>query len=193
MRDAKKAKVIETAQSVFFRYGFRRATMGDLAAAAGISRPALYLLYCNKEEVFEAVLRDFVTRTLADIRAGLPAQPTAEAKLRFAFELWAVRPFGLLRATPDAKELIDCDFAFAREAIDQSTTAFEAELTAILTPLHAMAPTQALTPDQIARILTRAVHGFKESAQTPEALQTMIDGLLSMVLGSLRTDAAAPS
>ena len=32
MNNAKKAKVIEAAQGVFFRYGYRRVTMGDLAA-----------------------------------------------------------------------------------------------------------------------------------------------------------------
>lgn len=191
MREAKKAKVLEAAQSVFFRYGYRRTTMGDLASAAGISRPALYLLYCNKEQVFEAVLRDFLARTLAEVREGLKAPGTVEEKLRLAFDLWAVRPFGLLLATPDAKEMIDCGLAFAREAIDQGTAAFEAELAATLAPLHAQAPDQALTPDQIARILTRAVHGFKESAQDSESLRAMIEGLLKMVLGSLRTDAAA--
>ena len=74
MNEAKKAKVVEAAQAVFFRYGFRRVTMGDLAQAAGISRPALYLLFCNKEEVFEATLRAFSARTLGAVRAGLPAQ-----------------------------------------------------------------------------------------------------------------------
>ena len=190
MRDAKKAKVLEAAQSVFFRYGYRRTTMGDLASAAGVSRPALYLLYCNKEQVFEAVLRDFLARTLAEVRETLKAPVGAEEKLRLAFDLWAVRPFGLLMATPDAKELIDCGFEFAREAIDQGTAAFEAELAAILAPLHAQAPDPALTPDQIARILTRAVHGFKESARDPESLRAMIEGLLKMVLGSLRAEPA---
>ena len=187
MRDAKKAKVIEAAQSVFFRYGYRRVTMGDLAEAAGISRPALYLLYCNKEHVFEAVLRAFTTRSLEEVREGLPAHPTPEAKLRYAFEVWAVRPFGLLMATPDAKELVDCGFEFAKDAIEQSLAAFETELTIVLTPLCAETPSQTLTPDQIARILTRAVHGFKESATSPEDLRAMIDGLLRMVLGSLRS------
>lgn len=193
MREAKKAKVLEAAQSVFFRYGYRRTTMGDLASAAGVSRPALYLLYCNKEQVFEAVLRDFLDRTLAQVREGLKAPATVEERLRLAFDLWAVRPFGLLLTTPDAKELIDCSFEFAREAIDRGTAAFEVELAAVLAPLHAQATDQTLTPDQIARILTRAVHGFKESAKDPESLRAMIDGLLKMVLGSLRTDSGGRS
>lgn len=191
MREAKKAKVLEAARSVFLRYGFRRVTMGDIASAAGISRPALYLHFCNKESLFEGVLRTFTTQALEEVRAGLAAQPTPEAQLRFAFEVWAVRPFGLLTATPDAKELIDCGFEFAREAIEQGSRAFEAEVAAILAPLCAakqasdQAPAQAQTPEQIARILTRAVHGFKQTATSMEDLRGMIEGLLGMVLGAL--------
>lgn len=37
---------------------------------------------------------------------------------------------------------------------------------------------------QIARILTRAVHGFKESASSLEDLRGMIDGLLTLTLAA---------
>jgi len=187
MRESKKAKVLEAAQSVFLRYGFRRVTMGDLAEAAGMSRPALYLHFCNKEKLFEGVLRTFTTQALEEVRKGLAAQPTPEAQLRFAFEVWAVRPFGLLTATPDAKELIDCGFEFAREAIEQGSQAFEAEVAAILAPLCAggQASGQTQSPEQIARILTRAVHGFKQTATSMEDLRGMIEGLLGMVLAAL--------
>ena len=186
MGSEKKAKVLEAAESVFLRFGYRRTTMGDLAAAAGMSRPALYLVFCNKEEVFEAVLRTFTARTLAEIRQGLDARPTPIEKLRFAFELWAVRPFGFFEASPELREPLHGGLAFARPAIDEAIVAFEVELVGILAPLGASAPAKALPPEQIARVLTRAVHGFKESAKNPEELRAMIDGLLEMVLGSLR-------
>ncbi len=183
MMDAKKARVIAAAEAVFLRYGFRRVTMGDLATAAGVSRPALYLLFCNKEEVFEGVLRSFTGRVLDEVRAGVATRTTPEEKLRFAFDVWAVRPFDLLMASPDAKELIDCGFAFAKDAIDQSYAAFEAEVAAILRPL---AGDRAPAPEDTARILTRAVHGFKESAAGLEDLRRMIDGLLTLTLAALR-------
>lgn len=186
MGEEKKARVLEAAESVFLRFGFRRTTMGDLAAAAGISRPALYLLFCRKEEVFEGVLRAYTSRTLAEIRQGLGARPTPLEKLRFAFELWAVRPFGFFEASPELREPFHGGLAFAKGALDEAVAAFEVELAAILAPLHAAAPARALPPDQIARVLTRAVHGFKESARDADELRTMIDGLLEMVLASLR-------
>ncbi|MBI1751757.1 MAG: TetR/AcrR family transcriptional regulator [Acidobacteria bacterium] len=185
MREAKKAKVIQAAEASFLRYGYRRVTMGDIASAAGLSRPALYLHFCNKETIFEAVLRAFMTRAIEDLRAGLAQQGTVEDRLRFAFDVWAVRPFGLLAATPDAKELIDCGFEFAREAINQGTEAFEAELAAILAPRLGSNPGAESQAQDVARILTRAVQGFKQTATSPEDLRTMIHGLLNLVLPSL--------
>jgi len=186
MNEAKKARVIEAAQAVFFRYGYRRVTMGDLAQAAGVSRPALYLMFCNKESIFQATLVAFTGRAMAELRAGLPAQPTPWDKLRFAFEVWAVQPFRLLMDSPDAKELIDCRLPFARATLEQSYAAFEAELAAILAPLVARAPAQAPAPEQTARILTRAVHGFRESVTSQEELRTLIDGLLTLTLAALQ-------
>lgn len=191
MGQDKKARVLEAAESVFLRFGYRRTTMGDLAAAAGLSRPALYLVFCNKEEVFEAVLRSFTARTLEEIRQGLDARPTPLEKLRFAFELWAVRPFGFFEASPELREPLHGGLAFAKGAIDQAVADFEALLVDILGPLGAAAPAKALSPDQIARVLTRAVHGFKESAKDPEELRAMIEGLLAMVLASLRSEPEA--
>lgn len=186
MGNEKKARVLEAAESVFLRFGYRRTTMGDLAAAAGMSRPALYLVFCNKEEVFEAVLRAFTARTLAEVRQGLEARPTPLEKLRFAFDLWAVRPFGFFEASPELREPHHGGLAFAKGAIDQAVATFEAELVGILAPLGPTAPAKALPPEQIARVLTRAVHGFKESAKDADELRAMIDGLLEMVLASLR-------
>ena len=179
MNNAKKAKVIEAAQGVFFRYGYRRVTMGDLAGAAGISRPALYLLFCNKEEVFQATLRAFTARALREVHEGLPAQATAKDKLTYAFEVWAIKPYVLLMASPDAKELIDGTFTFAKDALGQGHAAFEAELAAILTPLGAK------DPGQTARLLAGAVRGFKEAARNLEDLRAMIMGMVDLTLTSL--------
>ncbi|WP_353198367.1 helix-turn-helix domain-containing protein [Sandarakinorhabdus sp.] len=51
----RRARVVTAAISAFSRHGYRRCTMADIAAAAGMSRPALYLLFPGKEAVFRAV------------------------------------------------------------------------------------------------------------------------------------------
>jgi AcrR family transcriptional regulator len=186
MRSEKEAKVLEAARSVFLRYGYRRTTMGDIASAAGISRPALYLLFCNKERVFEAVLRKFVANVLEEVRIGVAKQGTPIEKLRLAFELWAVQPFALMIDSPDARDLVQCGFEFADKAMMQGYDAFEALLISILETFPGPRPAGAPNLEQIAHVLTISVRGFKGAAHSVPELREMIDALLNLTTVSLR-------
>jgi len=68
---SKRQRALDAGARVFLRFGFARATMGDIARAAGMSRPALYLIFCGKEEVFEAVVAQWSENSLARIATGL--------------------------------------------------------------------------------------------------------------------------
>lgn len=85
---SKEELVLDSATDVFTRYGFARTTMGDIAAKAGISRPALYLLFPDKEAAFSRVIARMDERSLTEIAAALPALPTLEAKLLHACLAW---------------------------------------------------------------------------------------------------------
>lgn len=180
MGNAKDLQIIEAAASVFLRYGFRRTTMGDIAEAAGTSRPALYLRYCNKEKIFETVLKGFAARTLDEIRSGLPAHATALEQLRFAFDCWAVRPFTMMQGSPDARDLANCSLSFAEPVITQSYAAFEAILVPILARLPAFQDGAEPTAEAVAHVLAVSVKGFKAEARDAGELKAMIDTLLTL-------------
>ena len=55
--NSKRKKIRDNAKSVFLRYGFQRTSMDDIAKAAGMSRPALYLIYKNKEDIYCDILQ----------------------------------------------------------------------------------------------------------------------------------------
>jgi len=134
MAGEKEAKVIAAATQVFLRYGFRRATMGDIAEAARISRRALYLVFPSKEVVFTAVTAWLFTAALDEIRQGLVRFATAEEKLAFAFEAWCVRPFEIILASPDATDLPQSSYEFATDVTTKAAADFEALLAEVLQP-----------------------------------------------------------
>jgi AcrR family transcriptional regulator len=182
MGKEKDNHIIQAATSVFLRYGFRRTTMGDIAEAAGVSRPALYLRFCNKEHIFQTVLKDFAARTLEQIRGGLPEFKTPMEQLHFAFECWAVRPFSLMQGSPDARDLTSCNLAFAETVKSQSHAEFEAILAPILRSLPAFQGQGDPTPGAVAHVLTLSVHGFKTEARDVAELRAMIDTLLKLAV-----------
>jgi AcrR family transcriptional regulator len=53
---ARLAHVLETALTVFTRYGFRKTSIEDIAKAAGISRQGIYFHFRNKDEIFRVLV-----------------------------------------------------------------------------------------------------------------------------------------
>jgi AcrR family transcriptional regulator len=180
---SKEERVIAGATDVFLRYGFARTTMGDIAERVGISRPALYLLFANKEEAFAAVIRRLNDDQLAAIRAALPGLPTLHAKVLFACETWGAHGVDLMTAHPDAKDLFDLSFAPVQEIYLKFQTLL-AEL------LEGPAAGSALNakPAQLARVVTFAMRGFRETASNGRDMRRLIALQVSLLLAALGVD-----
>jgi AcrR family transcriptional regulator len=55
-RDQKRSAILDAAEGIFGSQGLQKTTMGDIAAAAEVSRPLLYRYFRDKEALFEAVV-----------------------------------------------------------------------------------------------------------------------------------------
>jgi AcrR family transcriptional regulator len=184
MSDDKKSRILAAARSVFLSYGFKRVNMNDIAEAAGVSRPALYVLFKNKEEIFIAAYLRWVHETIAQVEAAMAQTASPQDKLARAFEFWAVGPFEITMASPAAEELIGCNFAFAQAAREQSTATFEATIAPVVAKLSETLPAASrIAPGRIAHVLVSAVRGFKQSAATPDDMRRLIGELLLLSFG----------
>ncbi len=178
-------RIIAAARQVFMRYGFKRVTMGEIAAAAGMSRAALYLVYPSKEDVLTAVVTRVFAAMLDEIRHGLGRFAPVEEQLTFALDVWCVAQFELVQASPDAKDLYESSYQFAAEVTAKATADFVALVAGVLEPLVRQQARVALSSVQIAQVLASAVPGFKDSVATTEQLRAMIARLITIVLASL--------
>ncbi|HEY6868410.1 MAG TPA: helix-turn-helix domain-containing protein, partial [Novosphingobium sp.] len=106
----KVGRVLEAAAAQFMRYGYARTTMGDIAVAAGMSRPSLYLLYPGKAEVFEAAVRHLSQTRYAEIREALRADGDWRGKLQMVCEQVLLVIYELQRDNPDARDMDDLAF-----------------------------------------------------------------------------------
>jgi AcrR family transcriptional regulator len=184
MSGDKKSRILAAARSVFLSYGFKRVSMSDIAEAACVSRPALYVLFKNKEEIFIAAYLRWVDETIAQIEAVMAQTASPKDKLARAFEIWAVGPFELTRASLAAEELVDCNFAFADAARAQGYAAFEATITPVVANLSEALPAALrIAPGRIAHVLVSAVRGFKQAAATPDDMRRLIEELLQLSFG----------
>ena len=76
---ATRQRIIAAARDCFTKYGPRRTTMEDVAAAAGIARPALYRHVSSRDEIVEAVILQRVSE-LAETFRSLVTEATSFAE-----------------------------------------------------------------------------------------------------------------
>ena len=184
MSTSKQAVILDAAFSAFVRHGFRRVTMGEIAKAAGMSRPALYLEFSNKEDIFRAVLQRYSDDLLSQIRAGLKAQKTPEDKLMFVCEVWVLRPFELVQQAPDAKELMDAGHAFASELSDQAHQALEGIVAEIMSRGESPSASTPVSAAAAAHVMVIAIRGFKDHALDRADLQTLCGDLVRLIVNT---------
>ena len=179
-RDTKRQRVAEAALDVFQRYGFARTTMADLAEAACMSRPALYLLFANKEEIFAAAVLSANARNLREIRAHLADYASLEQKLTFACQTWIGGGYDQVRRFPDARDLTDLPLPPVQEAY--------AALQQLLAELMADAVAASrwgVPADELARLLVVAMRGFKAEALDRGDLDRLIALEVAAVVAAL--------
>ncbi|MBO6717460.1 MAG: TetR/AcrR family transcriptional regulator [Rhizobiaceae bacterium] len=82
--DARRTRILEGAKQAFLAYGFQRTTMDDIARAAEISRPALYLMFKNKSDIYRALASAHMDVMLATTARALESDGSLEGRLEQA-------------------------------------------------------------------------------------------------------------
>ncbi|MGU3587218.1 TetR/AcrR family transcriptional regulator [Rhodococcus sp. C26F] len=96
MRDTRQ-HILETSATVFSRMGYTQATIGDIAEAAGVTRPTVYAHFTSKDDVFRA-LAESVREEFLQIQ-NLPPETPHDEVLRTTLTNWLdsyVRNLGIL-------------------------------------------------------------------------------------------------
>jgi len=79
---ATRQRLLAAAETVFARDGFEAARLEDIAAHAGYTRGAFYANFDGKEDIFVALLEQWVAARIAEVNALLEKQKSPEARLR---------------------------------------------------------------------------------------------------------------
>jgi AcrR family transcriptional regulator len=79
--EATRRKLLAAAERIFARDGFEAARLEDIAAGAGYTRGAFYANFGGKEEIFFALLEQWVWQRIDSVRAALRKQKTPRQKL----------------------------------------------------------------------------------------------------------------
>ncbi len=179
--DDKKRHILKTALDAFFRFGYRRVNMKEIAELARISRPGLYLHFKTKEDVFEAAILQYADDLLIEIEAEIKTKKTIEDKVMSAFEIWSVRSFDRTLQSPEATEMGNALFDFAQKSFGETRKKFEAILASAIRDAKTSKAKKTASPDRIAQLLVGSMRGYKLSAKDGAELRKMLHELVKLV------------
>jgi AcrR family transcriptional regulator len=82
----KREQIKMAARELFFRFGFNKTSMNDIAAQCHLAKPTLYYYYKSKEEIFDEIVYDDAKALLDCIESKMPKGLQADEKLLYFFE-----------------------------------------------------------------------------------------------------------
>ncbi|MBI1417286.1 MAG: TetR family transcriptional regulator [Limimaricola sp.] len=72
IQERNRAAILDAGLDVFSQFGFRGATLDQIAEAAGLSKPNLLYYFPSKESVYETLLQELLHTWLDPLRAMRP-------------------------------------------------------------------------------------------------------------------------
>lgn len=158
----KRAAIIAAAMAVFCQYGFRRTSMEDVARAAGMSRPALYQHFRNKEAIARALIAGYFDRAEAAMRAALAGPGTVQDRLSAAFAAKIGPEMAQALNSPHGAELIDIHASLAQDIVSEGAGRMVQVLADWLTEeVRAGRITLTAPPAEVATLILRLLESLK--------------------------------
>ncbi|MGB1747692.1 MAG: TetR/AcrR family transcriptional regulator [Pseudohongiellaceae bacterium] len=186
---AKRDTVYDAASVVFAQYGFRRTTMNDIAKSAGISRPALYLMFENKEDLFQGLAAHRLDQAIDSALSVL--QGNGKIADRFLESLLVFEQifYEPIADSPHGTELMDISLSLASEIMTKKLARFHAALTKSLSEAEARGQiTFARTPMKpraFVELLFTALNGVKKRALNTAEFRKLVRQLTEIFLLSI--------
>jgi AcrR family transcriptional regulator len=198
--EARRAVILDAALRVFGQYGYRRASMDDIAGEAGIAKGTIYLSFASKEEVFQALSESLSQRMLAGAEAARHRPGTTADKLTAMSAAWFGTYADTIRHSPHADELLDAKHRLSADRVSAAASRYKRLVRDVLSEAAAAGELAlepaGLTPDTAAELLIASARGLESSAASPAAYRRYLSALVRvMVAGlasSLPSDAVSP-
>lgn len=173
--------VLEAAVAVFARYGFRKASMDEVARAAGVSRQGLYLQFAHKEELFRKAVAYQLDQQLGAAVSALARQSSdLEANLIAACFEWSGRYVGMLGA--DAADFMCASTSLAGATLAHYQTLFEKALEQAIaaSPLATLCADAGIASADAARALHATARGLKLSSKSRDDFANAMSAAVRM-------------
>lgn len=188
MSGERLGRILDAAYTAFTRHGVRRTTMDDIAAAAGVSRPALYQHVRNKDDAFRRLAQRLYDQALTEARAGATGPGRLDQRLAGILRPKLALTLRLWHDSPHAAELLGTNTQVGAD--------LEHDFTAAMTDLAASVVRDAaaagevtlrdLSPAEVAELALALTRGLEADLSDPRRPHRRLDQGLALLVAGLR-------
>lgn len=183
--DLKRQRILERAAKVFLAYGIQRTTMDDIAKAAEMSRPALYLLFRNKIDIYQAIALSYFEASAASARRVLAGDGPIGDRLNLLLETSMFAMMEEFMRSPHGHEILDMKNQLAGDVLAD----WKAEITSLVAEALDRAArdsgvdlaARGYSAETLASLFWDAIEGMKARLKNLDELRAATRGLVSVV------------
>jgi TetR/AcrR family transcriptional regulator, regulator of autoinduction and epiphytic fitness len=187
--EARRAVILDAALQVFGQYGFRRASMDDIAREAQIGKGTIYLSFASKDKVFQALSQRLAQRMLASAETASRQPGTAADKLAAMHAAWFGTYADTIRSSPHAADLLDAKHRLSADPVSGAANRYKRLVRDVLAEAAAAGELDlepaGLTPDTAAELLIAAARGLEPSTSSPTAYRRHLTTLARIMIAGL--------
>lgn len=174
--------ILEAAAEIYARFGPRKATVSDIAQAAGVSRQTVYARFANKEAITGATIAFLGARSLALAMDEWRQSSALPARLDAYLRHCVIALFRQGSQAPGGWDSVIATQPEARAAVRQLVRQRAEALESILTPHAAQLAAKGQNPADLAMFISTVGDSLKHSASDEAELLRRLKTLTASVL-----------
>lgn len=183
-RDERIEQIRRAAIEVFAANGYRRSSMALIAEAVGMSRPALYQYFDDREDVFRAAVGMLLEEATDAALAALDEAPDLRTALSGYLQRGIADGYERLSSLSHAQEILEAQHEFAADVAADETARMRAGLVkAIERRVDVGSERRKAALD----LLLLAPTGLKGDRPDPSTYRKRLDGLAAAVAAMLES------
>jgi AcrR family transcriptional regulator len=186
---ARRAVILDAASRVFGQYGYRRASMDDIAREAQIGKGTIYLSFASKDEVFQALAQHLAQQMLAGAEAASRRPATTADRLAAMHAAWFGTYADTIRRSPHAADLLDAKHQLSADLAADAASRYKRLVQSVLTQAAAAGEldleSAGLTPGTAAELLIASARGLESGTSSPAAYRRHLTTLVRVMIAGL--------
>ncbi len=105
--EARREAIVQAGLECFLKHGYSKTSLDDIAKAARLSRPLLYLKFKNKEDLFKAVFEYVLADGFKQADKAASSKGTKVERLKRVMDALLLRPWNKVMGHPMSGEFYE--------------------------------------------------------------------------------------